>query len=280
MNQSFGFKNLLIQPDIAQRTINYPAAWKEVNFIPPVNKFYFIREGSIKIEIGDQVIYAQKDDLLFLPKNKVQSREVLSDRIDHYWLHLNCPLTRQDLDLVDLMNFPVKISGLDSAYLLSIFNKLLDLSKKSDLESRIEMIKASMDLLLYYYNNSDNIEMVTTDRKYNQLAKIRLYIQDHLNQPLSIEDLSAQMHVHPNYFNALFKQHFDLPPKQFINSLKIQRAKELLLATNQSIEEIARNLGFQDKFYFSRLFKKKMGTSPGNYRKLAKDVESQSDSKN
>lgn len=269
MSQS-DFKNLIIRPDTGNRTSTFPANWNEYDFIPPVNKLYFILDGHVEVHVKDQVIKATAGDLLFLPKNQLQSRVIVSKEMTHYWLHFTCPMDKNDLDLVDTLTFPMKLTPIDKSYIKETFIKLLAAIKQDDMQGRIHTLMYSTILVDYYLTNCNDVQPTFLDDKFNQLNKIRLYIQDHLNRPITIEELSSQMHLHPNYFNNLFKSYFNVAPKQYINSLKVQRAKELLLVSNQSIEEIANNLGFQDKFYFSRLFKKKMGVSPQQFRKNMK----------
>ena len=65
----------------------------------------------------------------------------------------------------------------------------------------------------------------------------------------------------------MFKKYTGVPPVQYHLDLKILRAKEMLLYTDKSIKEISFEMGFQSIYYFSRVFKNKLGISPSEIRK-------------
>jgi AraC-like DNA-binding protein len=65
----------------------------------------------------------------------------------------------------------------------------------------------------------------------------------------------------------MFKKYTGVPPVQYHLDLKILRAKEMLLYTDKSVKEISYDLGFQSIYYFSRIFKNKLGVSPSEIRK-------------
>jgi AraC-like DNA-binding protein len=65
----------------------------------------------------------------------------------------------------------------------------------------------------------------------------------------------------------MFKKYTGVPPVQYHLDLKILRAKEMLLYTDKIIKEISYEMGFQSNYYFSRVFKKKLGVSPSDIRR-------------
>jgi transcriptional regulator GlxA family with amidase domain len=68
----------------------------------------------------------------------------------------------------------------------------------------------------------------------------------------------------------MFKKYTGISPGQYHLQLRLIRAKELLISTDQSIKEISYDLGFQSIYYFSRIFKNKLGVSPSEIRKTVK----------
>ncbi|PNQ85237.1 AraC family transcriptional regulator [Paenibacillus polymyxa] len=83
--------------------------------------------------------------------------------------------------------------------------------------------------------------------------------------PISIEKLATSLGYHRTHFTKVFKQLTSLSPKQYINQVRMERAKELL-NTNISIEQVGNSCGFSDPLYFSKQFKKWTGISPTQYR--------------
>jgi AraC-like DNA-binding protein len=82
-----------------------------------------------------------------------------------------------------------------------------------------------------------------------------------------MEDLANHFNVGYSYFRQMFRKYTGISPTQYHLSLRIQKAKDLLVSTEMSLKEIALELGFETYFYFSRIFKDKTGKSPMEFRK-------------
>lgn len=92
------------------------------------------------------------------------------------------------------------------------------------------------------------------------------YIQSHYNDPsLTIEVLSNELHLNYAYLCSVFKRSMDMTINRYIKQYRLERAKELMNATQLSIAEIAAAVGFQNTNYFSKCFKKNYGVSPSDY---------------
>lgn len=99
------------------------------------------------------------------------------------------------------------------------------------------------------------------------IRKACLYFRENLNTNVNIEGLANELNVGYSYFRQMFRKYTGIPPTQYHLSLRIQKAKDLLVSTDQSFKEIAIDLGFESYFYFSRIFKDKTGKSPMEFRK-------------
>ncbi len=93
------------------------------------------------------------------------------------------------------------------------------------------------------------------------------WIQNDHAKTLSVADLAALLKVSPQYLGRLFVKHFGLSPLQYINRMKLDKAKKLMRETTLSIQEISQANGFENPFYFSRLFHRLERESPTAYRK-------------
>lgn len=99
------------------------------------------------------------------------------------------------------------------------------------------------------------------------IRKACLYFRENLNTNVNIEQLADELHVGYSYFRQMFRKYTGISPTQYHLSLRIQKAKDLLVSTDKSFKEIAIDLGFESYFYFSRIFKDKTGKSPMEFRK-------------
>ncbi len=94
------------------------------------------------------------------------------------------------------------------------------------------------------------------------------YINDHLDQNLSLAELAATVQMSPYYFASLFKQSIGLAPHQYVTQCRIERAKQLLKTRELTIIEICQQVGFQSQSHFTRVFRKYTATTPKVYREL------------
>jgi AraC-like DNA-binding protein len=105
------------------------------------------------------------------------------------------------------------------------------------------------------------------------IQKACLIIRDNLSKNLNIELMAVDLNVNYSHFRKAFKKYTGLSPMQYHTSLRLKQAVFLLTNTELSIKEITFNLGFCTVFYFSKLFKEKVGITPSEFRKRNRNNE-------
>ncbi|QXX95828.1 helix-turn-helix transcriptional regulator [Serratia marcescens] len=95
---------------------------------------------------------------------------------------------------------------------------------------------------------------------------IQEYVDEHSTMPLTREDVARAFHITPNYLSALFKKTGGVGFTEYLNHVRLERAKELLKGYDMKVKEIAHTCGFVDSNYFCRVFKKSTAASPSEYR--------------
>ena len=93
------------------------------------------------------------------------------------------------------------------------------------------------------------------------------YICSHYAQTVRVKDIADYICIDRSYLYKLFEKNLGISPQEFLIRFRIFRAVELLTLTDKSIEDVARMCGYKEAFIFSAIFKKKIGLSPGNYRR-------------
>lgn len=104
------------------------------------------------------------------------------------------------------------------------------------------------------------------EEKVDFITETILHMKANLDKKLTVEDMASQHRLSSSYFSSLFRKGTGMSPIDYFTHLKMQKACQLLYATNSKIKAIAENLGYEDPYYFSRAFKKNMGLSPEQYR--------------
>ena len=105
-----------------------------------------------------------------------------------------------------------------------------------------------------------------TGSMYEILRKNIEWMRVHCNQKIGLAELAAQAGLSIPHYSACFKRQTGYSPMNYFQRLKIQHSAQLLSLTELHVDEIAAEVGLEDPFYFSRLFKKVMGQSPRNFR--------------
>ena len=95
---------------------------------------------------------------------------------------------------------------------------------------------------------------------------MKQYLDEHYMEKISLEALSGLFYLNKEYLSKLFKQEYSVSIFDYVDFLRIEKAKKLLIETNKSIGEITEELGFYDESHFNRKFRKMTGTAPREYK--------------
>lgn len=104
------------------------------------------------------------------------------------------------------------------------------------------------------------------------VAVMKEFIKNHLGETVTVEMLAKKVNLSAAYCGELFMKCEGVTIHEFINNLRINRAKDLLSLGRMSVSEIAAASGYLDVFYFSRKFKAITGMSPSKYRKESRQL--------
>ncbi|MGM9605255.1 MAG: helix-turn-helix domain-containing protein [Faecousia sp.] len=99
------------------------------------------------------------------------------------------------------------------------------------------------------------------------IVAITRYLQEHLDEDISLSVLSEEFHLSAQYISQLFKSEIGVNFLAYLTNIRMERAKKLLLSTALSIGEISEQLGFGDYRVFTKVFKKAEGVTPSQYRR-------------
>lgn len=92
------------------------------------------------------------------------------------------------------------------------------------------------------------------------------YVRKHYMNKLTLEETAALVYLSPAYFSRIFKDEMGLNFSTYLNQYRIEAARKLLLNDTVSLSDIATQVGFEGQSYFSKVFKKMTGVTPGKYR--------------
>jgi two-component system response regulator YesN len=128
------------------------------------------------------------------------------------------------------------------------------------------------DLCVLTAKICENFALNSTDQRYSGnsslVSKATQYINENYMNKITLLSVAEQLHTNHSYLSTLFKKETGISFTEYLNEVRLKRTQDLLLSTNLSLVEIALCSGFESQSYFTKVFKKKYGTTPREYRKL------------
>lgn len=109
---------------------------------------------------------------------------------------------------------------------------------------------------------------IKTDGRNNTIRKIEQIVGEEYAKPLSMKYIADQLYLNHIYLGQIFKKETGISLNDYINKVRISKAKKLLKAANSMVYEVAEQVGFSDSQYFSTVFKKIVGVSPKEYKDM------------
>lgn len=149
--------------------------------------------------------------------------------------------------------------------LLILFKNLLE-TVQSGSSGYHQVITGITLQILGLVNAISNNEDYANDPNSKLIAKARFLMRETIEQPMDIEALAKELPMGYSKFRKVFKEITGKSPNQYYLDIRLKKAQDLLTSTNLNVDEIAWQTGFEEIFYFSKLFKKKNGVSPKAYR--------------
>lgn len=204
--------------------------------------------------------------------------------IDFYIGSLKESLLRKDLQgikhiMVDLLQClpqgnvsPAKVK---KAYKEMLTKQLEWMEADVDLQSILEAITNSqtmtelhafaMHIMTEWVHR---LEKKSTFKMEQIMLACREYVNEHYMEDITLDSLAEQYHFNPSYFSQQFKRFTGMKLSDYIIDVRLEQGKKLLTTTNEKIYQIAALVGYSNDKYFIRLFKKRVGMTPDQYRNL------------
>ncbi|MDY2679456.1 MAG: response regulator [Lentihominibacter sp.] len=113
----------------------------------------------------------------------------------------------------------------------------------------------------------ENVSQEPEEQEERIINSITRFIQEHLAEEMSLSVLSEEFHMNPQYISQLFKNEIGVGFLAYLTSIRMEKAKKLLLSTSLSIGEVAEQSGYGDYRVFTKVFKKSEGITPSQYRR-------------
>lgn len=227
----------------------------------PLHSLYIIQGGAFESQSNGITNIYKNGDVVFFPTDVKFRRRILEPLVFHFILFER----NQDSEL----NFTLpagKLEFRDQARLqstLKTFNHLASVPRD------LHQIRQHLlnDIIYQYYIETQTIpEYASGEFDDTVLIATINYMKNNISSRMTLDQLSDLAGITPSGLIWKFKNRLGTTPIDYLLSLRIHLAKQLLTETELSIQKIAEKCGFENSYYFSSFFKKRIGMSPSFYR--------------
>jgi len=233
---------------------------------------------TFKFVSGEDRIYEEKDlddyDQLLQPPDDVMlldqiiysvrsgQEDVMSDNLDKLFSrlqHLTYSDCKHQLELI-MHAFLRSFHSIKSVQ--SLLGAAINLDRFSTLHDFRQWFEEQLNQVLQTIQSN-----ARSGRKEEYVEEMKEYIQNHLHSAqLNIDEIAEQISLSPGYARQLFKEMTDISLSDYILNKRVEHVCTLLVKTDWTIAEIAKQSGFQTKSHFFTIFKKSTGLTPNQYR--------------
>ncbi len=227
----------------------------------------YVIKGKGYVEISKETYEMSTGDFIFIP-SKIEHLYQADDKNPWsiYWIHFLGELSANIIEMM-IQQYKSYQGTVDTGNRRSeLFNELyLNLERGYSIENLCYVnMSLSHFLSSFIYNNRFN--QVDIENREDSVNICINFMQENLHKHLTLYEIANKINLSSSQFSYIFRQKTGFSPIEYFNHLKMQKACQYLLFTDMRVKEISDHVGFDDPYYFSRLFSKLMGISPMEYR--------------
>lgn len=212
----------------------------------------FLLDGVMTYYINDEKFDMVSGDIIYLPAGSMRRRDVCKGMNNYVSINFHC---FDELPLKHFMNNGIN----DEVRMLLEYLDMIYISRQAGINPQ-KLVHTLETLVLQL---SDNLLSTSKPPLANEIAN---YLSRHYRERISLEDISRETYFSVAYCESEFKKAYGKSIIHYLIDIRVSEAKALLVETSLSCSVIAEMVGFDDANYFSRIFKKRIGFSPLQYR--------------
>ena len=228
----------------------------------------YVANGEVDFVSGDNMCHAPTGCVVIVGTTSSDVQLFSDKNYTAYTLAVKdenaCDLVNQHLRMMNLADTAMCAipAGRQQSNILAVFQNLvaqngnLDASLKLLQELKVRLYRASLKIVAGIHNN--RMDLVTD---------LQERLKNHYGEDVTLESLATTYQISISYLSHVFKAATGIPIMRYLLCRRVDAAKQLLIESDLSVNEIARQCGFHDISNFGRTFKKETGCAPRDYRK-------------
>ncbi|MGE6664588.1 AraC family transcriptional regulator [Paenibacillus xylanexedens] len=249
----------------------------------PVSGFIYIVQGQGTISLDEDIHIFKRFYLLHAGKGSRIRIEAGQDEVTYYYILYRgsmSPKASKEIQHNYDMNNPFQLPyAYQPLAPLNLYRHVDSMYEEWSRRQVFERFHVKIGFYQFVYTLVQQLKLQgVTSKETDMVEEIIQYIHKHYNESISLESLAELWNYSIQYLSKQFKLRTGRSPIEYVIQARMAKAKELMIRTDATAQEIASSVGYSDVFYFTRLFKKQVGMTPGQYKKKMKDSLVDSDS--
>ena len=231
--------------------------------------FFIVKEGGGTLEYDGITYSLNQNDCVFIDCQKKHAHCADLDKLWILnWIHFYGPNMGGIYDkFKERSGKPVFHTDQPEQY-FSLLSEVFFIASSDNYIRDMQLYEKITSLLTLLMEDSWNPEgQANISRQKQNVQEVKDYIDSHFTEKLALDDLAERFFINKFYLSKIFKEQFGTSINSYLLQVRVTHAKRLLRFSELSIEQIGYECGVGDANYFSRMFKKIEGISPGEYRK-------------
>ncbi|MQR88832.1 helix-turn-helix domain-containing protein [Bacillus megaterium] len=225
-------------------------------------------KGRGELRVNDEVYIIKENEGMFLTPHVPHEYYPVTSEWQVCWVSFNGSVIDDIMLSLQFINSG-KIVLTNAESLHRMLQELMNRLEENHTSSTMQCSELLYSVILKLRQDSVYIESKSRLQQITQLNPVLRYIEEYYHQPLTLEALAQQLNVTEQYTCLLFQQSLGIRPFEYVTRVRIQKAKKLLLKNNQiSVQDIARQVGYEHPSYFIKRFKEQENVTPTIFRKM------------
>lgn len=225
-------------------------------------------KGRGELRVNDEVYIIKENEGMFLTPHVPHEYYPITSEWQVCWVSFNGSVIDDIMLSLQFINSgKIVLTHAESLY--RMLQEIMNLLEENHTSSTMKCSELLYSVILKLRQDSVYIESKSRLQQITQLNPVLRYIEEYYHQPLTLEVLAKQLNVTEQYTCLLFQQSLGIRPFEYVTRVRIQKAKKLLLKNNQiSVQDIARQVGYEHPSYFIKRFKEQENVTPTVFRKM------------
>lgn len=228
-------------------------------------------DGNGTILIDNKEFELQPNSYFVIPSHKAHTYWASkTNPWSIYWLHFEGERSSYFKDYFGKVNNIKQSSKSRIDDRIKQFNECLTTLESGFSRENINYANLNLNGLLASFFYIETYRAAKGHRGTNPVDQAIFFMQQNINKTIKISDISDHVKLSESHLTKIFRNKTGTSPMDYFINLKMQEAIRLLISQSLKIKEVAYRLGYNDQYYFTRIFTKHIGTSPGTFTKMNK----------